>query len=187
MIGSAFCKEWVAADLLDPETGPEFDPITDTDRLWEVFCAINDAWALVERPHGNGVTPDASALRSSWREFVTLRIWQMPTYRGEYANALRVLDDLTTTFGDDALDKLLFESGLAYDKSGRMSGVAQRTHPNTRIGHAKHYVIDEFISVLVVAGGFRGIAGWNHKGFLGGSRFNRAARVVMPTRQGACT
>jgi hypothetical protein len=187
MIGSAFCKEWVAADLLDPGTEPEFDPHEDTERLWEVFCGINDAWALVERPHGTGVTADASALRSSWREFLTLRIRQTPSYQGEYVNALRVLHDLKTTFGDDALDKLLFESGLAYDGSGRMSGVAQRTHPNTRIGHAKHYVIDEFISVLVVAGGFRGIAGWNHKGFLGGSRFNRAARVVMPTSRRAHT
>ena len=66
-----------------------------------------------------------------------------------------------------------------------MAGVGASTHPNTRLGHAKHYVIDEFISVLVLAGGFRGLAGWNYKGFLGGSRFNRAARVVRPAAGGA--
>jgi hypothetical protein len=187
MIGSAFCKEWVPTDLLDRETGIEFDPVVDTERLWEVFCGINDTWALVRRPRGDGSAADASVLRSSWREFVSLRIQQTPSYAGEYANALRVLDDLASIYGDDALEKLLFESGLAYDKSGRMAGVGEKTHPNTRLGHAKHYVIDEFISVLVVAGGFRSIAGWNYKGFLGGSRFNRAARMVLPITRGAGT
>jgi hypothetical protein len=187
MIGSAFCKEWVPIDLLDLETSPEFDPVVDIERLWEVFRGINDTWTLVRRPRGDGSVADASALRSSWREFVSLRIHQTPSYAGEYANALRVLDDLASLYGDDALTKLLLESGLAYDKAGRMAGVGERTHPNTRLGHAKHYVIDEFISVLVVAGGFRGVAGWNYKGFLGGSRFNRAARVVLPANPGSGT
>jgi hypothetical protein len=184
MIGSTFCKEWVPTDPLDLAVDLEFDPLVDTERLWEVFCGINDAWALVHRPRGDGSVADASALRSSWREFVSLRIHETPSYAGEYANALRVLGDLTSLYGDEALAKLLFESGLAYDKSGRMAGVNEGSHPNTRLGHAKHYVIDEFISVLVVAGGFRDVAGWNYKGFLGGSRFNRAVRVVLPAIRG---
>jgi hypothetical protein len=187
MIGSAFCKEWVSPDLLDPENQPDLDKNIDLERLWELFCGINETWALVERPHGDRRVPDASVLRSSWREFVTLRIHQEPSYAGEYANALRVLDELDALYADKTLEKLLFGSGLAYDRSGRMAGVGERTHPNTRLGHTKHYVVDEFISVLVVAGGFRSMAGWNYKGFLGGSRFNRAARVVSPTGRGAPT
>ena len=84
MTGRAFCKEWVPPDLLDPSAAPRFDPVEGPERLWDVFSGINDAWGLVTRPHGDGTIPDASALRSSWREFIGLRLHQAPSYEGEY-------------------------------------------------------------------------------------------------------
>jgi hypothetical protein len=51
----------------------------------------------------------------------------------------------------------------------------------SRLRHAKVFVVDEFIRVQIVAGGFRGFGGrnraYNYNGFLRGTRYNRVQRV----------
>lgn len=104
-----------------------------------------------------------------------------PSYVAEYVNAIAVVDELIATHGEDeAFNKLFFDNGLAEHSL------------DTRLAHAKYFVVDEFIRVQVTAGGFKkfirpddeqrdGIRPdniVNYRGFIAGSRFNR----ILPVR-----
>lgn len=152
------------------ESAPRALTASEIAGLWEIFAAINETWELFHTRDPAHPVKDASNLRSTWLEFIGLRAdsGDSPSYVGEYDNALAVASRLKAKAGDQpvhiALKPLLFAPGDA----------------PTPLANAKHYVVDEFISVMVVASGFKEFGGRNYDGFLGGSRFNRVTRVVTP-------
>ena len=140
-------------------------------RLWPIFVQIGKQW-------GN-LAYDSAAIRSSWLEFLDAKTTKEPSYVGEYVNALNVMRELRKLYGEDeAYRRLFFDNGIP-------SG-----DPTTRVAHVKRFVVDEFIKMQVVAGGFRGFVRpddratgeiVNYNGFVGGSRFNRIRRVRSAT------
>lgn len=159
LIGGTVCHLEVAATLIDPED--KHLTALQKEQLWDIFVQIGEAWQNME---------DQSAeVKSSWLEFIVAKTEQQPSYVGEYANAIAVVQELEQMYGrEQAFQKLFFESGIPDGP------------PTTRIAHAKIYVIDEFIRVQIVAGGFKGFVkptALNYKGYIGGSRYNLQARV----------
>ena len=158
-IGGVICSQAVAATLLDHEDTEltEFTKVA----LWEIFVAIGRCW-------GN-LPDDSISEKSSWLEFVHAKTHDEPSYVGEYANAIAVVQELKAMYGDEQAFTLLFL------RNGIPAGA-----PTTRLAHAKRYVVDEFIRVQIVAGGFKGFGDphpLNYGGFIGGSRYNRLPRV----------
>lgn len=140
-----------------------------TNELWDLFHAIGEYW--------QNTTDNSAGQRSSWTEFVILRATQSPSYIAEYENALRVIAELKREFGDKAFLKLFEHKSEEKDK------------PQSRMDHAKKFVVDEFIRMQIVAGGFRGFGSdpegknraklrpLNYNGFVRGSRYNRLVQV----------
>jgi hypothetical protein len=141
----------------------------EMEQLWVLFHAIGEYW--------KNTTDDSAGQRSSWTEFVILRATQRPSYVTEYENALKVIAELQAEFGDDAFHTLFQHKLKEKDK------------PQTRLDHAKKFVVDEFIRMQIVAGGFRGFGSdtdgknraklrpLNYNGFVRGSRYNRLVQV----------
>lgn len=141
----------------------------EMEQLWELFHAIGEYW--------KNTTDNSAGQRSSWTEFVMLRATKRPSYVTEYENALKVIDELRAEFGDDAF-RTLFQHKLR-----------EKDKPLTRMDHAKKFVVDEFIRMQIVAGGFRGFGSdadgknraklrpLNYNGFVRGSRYNRLVQV----------
>ncbi|MGZ6992284.1 MAG: hypothetical protein ACXVKJ_14310, partial [Ilumatobacteraceae bacterium] len=108
------------------------------------------------------------------------------SYVAEYENALGVVEELVALYGKPAaFTKLFLDNGIPK--------VVANGYPvvnlDTRLAHAKHFVVDEFIRVQVVAGGFKQFIEpkptkvrpdyiVNYNGFVAGSRFNR----IIPVR-----
>ncbi len=159
------CSEPLAAGLIKSSARPLKED--ETEGLWRIFAAINDEWRLFHTRDPKHPVADASNLRSTWLEFVTLRAdsGNYPSYVGEYENALEMLRALESVDGADAVKTLLF---------------AEEPSPDTRLAHAKRYVVDEFITVMVIASGFKEFGARNYNGFIGGSRFNRATNICTP-------
>jgi hypothetical protein len=158
-IGGVICGQEVAATLLDHED----ETLTEESKraLWDLFVEIGRCW-------GN-LSDDSISVKSSWLEFVHAKTHDEPSYVGEYVNAIAVVQELIEMYGPEHAFTLLFL------RNGIPPGA-----PTTRLAHAKRYVVDEFIRVQVVAGGFRGFGGphpLNYNGFIGGSRYNRLPRV----------
>lgn len=132
----------------------------ERERLWQLFQEIGRCWKNVFR--------DSMNLRSSWLEFIEVKTSTPPSYVAEYSNAVLVADELIGLHEESAFERLFLDY-LPEDE------------PRTRLGHAKTYVVDEFMVVQVVAGGFRGFGGRKHaknyNGFVRGSRYNRLERV----------
>lgn len=168
----SYCDETVLPGLLPAPA----DNLTDDQRdaLWDLFQQIGRCWKNVRR--------DSANQRSSWLEFITVKCRGQQSYVGEYVNALRVVQDLIETHGLVHAYERLFLNHQFPD------GIKQP--PRTRLDHAKVYVVNEFIGVQVVAGGFRGFGGpnraYNYNGFVRGSRYNRTRRVraYRPTQEG---
>ena len=158
MIGGTVSRDPIAANLIDPEA----QNLTDADRqvLWRLFVEIGRCWGNLEHDSAGG--------KSSWLEFIEAKTQSPPSYVGEYRNAVTVLQELEAMYGaDTAYDFLLLRSGIP-------SGP-----PLTRIAHLKRYVVDEFIRVQIVGGGFKGFAkpaSVNYNGYINGSRYNLLQR-----------
>lgn len=159
LIGGTVCHLTIPATLIDPEA--RLLSFRERERLWEIFTEIGKAWKNLE--------DDSLTVRSSWLEFIHAKTMQQPSYAGEYANAIAVIQELERIYGrEQAFHKLFFENGIPDGP------------PTTRVAHAKVYVIDEFIRMQVVAGGFKGFikpSAKNYKGYVGGSRYNLEPRV----------
>lgn len=164
MIGGSICKEPLSASLIFAE-GQHLTH-QNKEALWELFEAIGKNWA--------NTLYDSDNQRSSWYEMLRAKTDNAPNYSGEYVNALYVLNELYEMYGkEEAYKKLFFESGI--DNSAP---------PTTRLAHCKIFVVNEFIRMQVMAGGFKswgtkygGERAKNYHGFLGGSRYNRISRV----------
>lgn len=141
----------------------------EMEQLWELFHAIGTYW--------ENTSDDSAGQRSSWTEFVILRAAERPSYIAEYESALKVIAELQAEFDADAFPTLFQHKLKAKDPC------------RTRMDHAKRFVVDEFIRMQIVAGGFRGFGSdadgtnrknrrpLNYNGFVRGSRYNRFVQV----------
>jgi hypothetical protein len=176
-IGGAISQGKVDATLIDPED--QILTVAARDKLWEIFVEIGRAW--------DNVPDDSAGLRSSWLEFIEAKTQKQPSYVGEYANAVSVVQELVELYGrEKAFAQLFFVTG------------AGDGPPLTRLAHVKKYVVNEFIRVQITASGFRGFADeemtkdsifsphrpLNYAGFIRGSRYNERpqARLYDPRK-----
>ena len=155
LIGGPFCADQIGPGMIVGEG----QRLTDDERdgLWRLFQQIGRTWDCAKH--------DSLEVRSSWLEFVEAKSTVSPSYTGEYSNAVLVCDELVDVHGDDAYQRLFFGNGIPPGP------------PMTRLAHTKRFVVDEFMSVQIVASGFKSFGDLNYKGFVGGSRFNIQARV----------
>jgi len=174
LISRAYYTEPLPASLIYSE--PRALAASEIDALWEIFTAINRAWSLFHTRDPAHPVLDASNLRSTWLEFVRLRAesTSQPSYVGEYENAIRVVAALRAEGDGDPFERLFFDRDLV----GASPNAHEAAPMSTRAAHAKDYVVDEFISVMVIASGFKEFGGRNYNGFLGGSRFNRVTKIA---------
>ncbi len=168
LIGGATCAQPLRPTLLPAD--PRHPTQNEIDGLWRAFAAIGEAW--------QNTVHDSDGLRSSWLDFLIQKCTTRPSYIAEYVSALAVFDELIAVYGESsAFSTLFFESGV--------DNVAP---PLTRLAHAKQYVINEFIRVQIVVGGFKNFITpepsdlrpdeiVNHRGFIAGSRYNRVKPV----------
>jgi hypothetical protein len=133
------------------------------ESLWEIFCAIPDHW---------GIKYDVILIRSRWLDMLEARCSGEPNYLPEYAHASQVFDALFAKLGD--------KKQAAFRIYGTL--VTDRVQADTRMKHAKFYVVNDFIRCFIASGGFRAFVAnaRNHAGFMGGSRF----REWPPVRTG---
>ena len=159
LIGGTICHDQVLATRIDHED--KLLSIQERDELWKIFVEIGRCW--------QNLPDDSASVKSSWLEFIQAKTENEPSYAGEYANAIAVVQELVGMYRrEDAFKRLFLENGIPDGP------------PMTRLAHAKRYVVDEFIRVQVVAGGFKGFVesgSLNYKGYVGGSRYNRTPRV----------
>lgn len=164
-------------------------PLQQSERevLWTIATAIYETWQL-DSTDKDPFAHHVSHLYSTWCEHVNLRAQpsaqsRLPSYVGEYENAINIATDLMAVDPAAkpaaALQRLLF----ARPKSSGTSPTSAGIRLDTPLLHAKRYVVDEFITVLIVGGGFRQFAGWNYNGFIGGSRFDQVNAIVQPLDQ----
>ena len=168
LIGGTICHDLVPATRIDHED--KLLSRQERDELWKVFVEIGHCW--------RNLPDDSASVKSSWLEFIGAKTENEPSYTGEYTNAVSVVQELVGMYGrEEAFRRLFLENGIPDGP------------PTTRLAHAKRYVVDEFIRVQVVAGGFKGFiapGSLNYKGYVGGSRYNRTPRVrdFEPTTEG---
>ncbi len=184
MIGGDVCKQPLAGQLLAAE--PRKLTRAEIDGLWRIFVAIGTVW--------KNTVYDSAGLKSSWLEFLTAKTMTRPSYVSEYVNALEVVAELIKIYGETvAFENLFLDNGGPLDSNGvpLSKPLFKDNVPfklDTRLAHAKHFVVDEFIRVQVVAGGFKNFIQpheaeirpenvVNYNGFLAGSRFNRIKPV----------
>ena len=160
MIGGPICKGAVEPTFIDHED----TTLTAGQReaLWEIFVEIGRCWGNLDE--------GSTSVHSSWSEFIEAKTKSPPSYVGEYASAVQCVQELVQLHGkEEGYALLLLHNGIPAGP------------PLTRLAHAKKYVIDEFIRVQIVAGGFKGFvtpSPVNYHGYVGGSRYNRLPRVV---------
>lgn len=167
-IGGEVCRQKLASQLLPAE--PRELTRAEIDGLRRIFVAIGTVW--------RNTVHDSAGLESSWLEFLGQKTRIQPSYVAEYTNALRVVDELDS----------LYDASVVFEKFFLHHGIPAGSL-DTRLAHAKHFVVDEFIRVQIVAGGFKNFiqphpaAGIrpdnivNYNGFIAGSRFNRIKPV----------
>ena len=165
-------------DLLKGEARP-LSP-EDLERLWEILAAINANWRLFWDEDEDPKDHSLLRMRSSWREFVHLRSDPpgpnpQPSYAAEYANAITVVDALKSA-DPDAVWDILFSVGTP----GAQPPSAGAAVTAAQLLHAKRFVIDEFMTVLVTTGGFKAFGGRNTHGYMAGSRTSRTVRISAP-------
>ncbi len=167
LIGGDFSSEPLAAKLLPSEPRELTD--AEVQSLWRIFVEIGTAW--------DNIVHDSAGLKSSWLEFLGAKTTRRPSYVAEYVNAIQVIDDLIE-HEDEPFHKLFFDNGLS---CGAL---------DTRLAHTKNFVVDEFIKVQIVAGGFKSFVEpdeppairpdnvSNHRAFIAASRYSR----ILPVR-----
>lgn len=169
IIGGPRCNELIEERFIESDGNQLTD--SELEILWGLFVQIGRYW--------DNATSDSSILKSSWLEFIEAKTTEprtkedLPSYAGEYRNALIVFAEMQEYYGNDSdeLRKMFFT---------KTEEVEQKTDlENKRLGHAKTFVVNEFIKVYVVSGGFKSFAGKNYNGFIKGSRFNEEAPVSV--------
>jgi hypothetical protein len=173
IFGGEICKQPLASRLLLAE--PRELTRAEIDGLWRIFVAIGTTW--------ENTAHDSAGLKSSWLEFVKEKTIRRPSFVAEYVNALEVMDELDHIYGNVAFPRLFLDNGIPLDRHGAPASL------DTRLAHAKHFVVDEFIRVQIIAGGFKNFIRpdsteirpdniVNYNGFIAGSRYN----LIKPVR-----
>jgi hypothetical protein len=148
MIGGEVCSQPLAWQLLSTE--PRALTRAEIDGLCRIFVAIGQTW--------NNTVHDSAGLKSSWLEFVAEKTLVRPSYVAEYVNALEAVEELIALYGEpSAFQKLFLDNGIPPNSLHLRldSGILPPYSLDTRLAHAKYFVVDEFIRVQVVAGGFK--------------------------------
>ena len=170
MIGGTICHEIISAEFLFAEG--QYLSHQNKEILWELFEAIGNNWSNTHY-HSNNQ-------RSSWYEMIRVKTENAPNYTGEYINAVCVINELKEIYGEkEAFKKLFFQSKINHNDL-----------PTTRLAHCKIYVVNEFIRMQVMAGGFKswgtkfgGEKARNYHGFMAGTRYNRIPKVRNYTQK----
>jgi hypothetical protein len=155
------CNEVIPAGLIQSEN--QLLSAAQKEVLWHLFEQIGVVWDNLEYGSSN--------LKSSWLEMLAAKTNVSPSYTGEYINATYVLQELIALNGDEAYARLFL-------------GYSQPPGPaTTRLAHAKTFVANEFITMQVMASGFKHFGGKNYHGYVKGSRYNRIdlVRVYKPS------
>jgi hypothetical protein len=115
---------------------------------------------------------------------IKVKTQQQPSYSAEYNNAILVIEELTQLYGEEnAYQELFFNYKIP--QSQPENGVEKpRIILTTQLAHTKYYVVNEFIRMQVLSGGFKHfggqsntsgevikVKGVNYKGFVKGSRY----------------
>jgi len=150
-------------EAIDPKMiVPSGDALTEWQMatLWAMFVAIPPHWKL-DFP--------INLLHSRWLDMIEAQSAGNSDYRGEYANAASVYDAMVKALGENEAIELLYGKTI----------VTKPEDAKTRLGHAKYFVVNDFIRCFVATGGFRGFVpkARNYTGFMGGSRFREWAPV----------
>lgn len=158
------CNEVIPAGLIPSEN--QILTVAQKDFLWQLFVQIGQVW--------ENVAYESSNLKSSWLEMIEAKTTVSPSYVGEYINATYVLQELIRLNTAEEAYRRLF---LVYKQP--------LGPPTTRLAHAKTYVVNEFISMQVMASGFKHFGGKNYHGYVKGSRYSRQdlVRVYKPVPQ----
>lgn len=148
MIGDHISKEAIGENIIEAQVQSLNDDANNV--LWSLFIWIGKIWME---------SSDASSFKPQWEEFVRLRIEKSPSYAGEYQNACDVINELIVLYGEkEAYFKLLMDNEIGDEGK------------NTRLGHTKQYVANEFIKVFLTVGGFKEYGARNYNSFIGGPR-----------------
>jgi hypothetical protein len=155
------CNQVIPAGLIQSEN--QILSVPQREFLWKLFVQIGKVWENVEY--------ESSNLKSSWLEMIAAKTNVSPTYVGEYINETYVIHELIDLNGEDDAYRKLF---LEYKQPPGP--------PVTRIAHAKTFVVNEFITMQVMASGFKHFGGKNYHGYVKGSRYSRQdlVRVYKP-------
>lgn len=122
----------------------------EIEGLWEVFVAISTLWGSSEL--------NPLHQRSQWLEFIEVRTTQPPSYVEEYRSALSVIEELKSLHPQDAWNRLMLQHGAPAALTNRLA-------------HARKFVVEEFIRVWLLTGGFKAYGAGNYNGYISGSRF----------------
>ena len=211
LIGGEVCKQGLASQLLSAE--PRKLTRAEIDGLWRIFVAIGTVWkntvhdsAGLKSSWLEFLSAKATIRPSYVAEYVNALevVEELIRMYGE----TDAFENLFLADGNTVVKK-----GIAPEKPrGKPVGEDRHDMPtaqdapttkhdvpktkdavpvklDTRLAHAKHFVVDEFIRVQIVAGGFKNFIRphetdirpeniVNYNGFIAGSRFNR----IKPAR-----
>ena len=152
MLLGEICNESIAPGLIQSET--QLLTVAQREFLWKLFIQIGHVWENVDY--------ESSNLKSSWLEMVSAKTNVSPSYTGEYINATYVVHELITLNGEEHAYRQLF---LEYKQPPGP--------PMNRLAHAKTFVVNEFITMQVMASGFKHFGGKNYHGYVKGSRYSK--------------
>lgn len=133
---------------------------------------INLLWSLVERIEATWFAqPRANSIKPQWLDYLQASVVAPPSLLGEYENAVSVYKEVSASTPERVSELLFLRPTPALSTT------------NTRLDHAKRFVIDRFIRCYVMLGGFQEFGGRNYNGYMAGSRFADTAPVRVGRRQ----
>jgi hypothetical protein len=153
----------------------------ELEKLWEICREINKNWLLFCSDDGQPCEHTLNQLHSAWLEFVQLRAnpehnYQGLSYIAEYESAIDVIAQLKKSDPENAFN-LVFSVNAWVPDNPTLDGGNITDDP---LWHAKKFVVDEFMTVMIVSGGFKHFGGKNYNGYMAGSRFNRTVSITAP-------
>jgi len=174
-LGGKLSQTTITANLMFSE--PCTLSASQIEKLWQIFAHIGEHWKDVYNESKN--------LKSAWLEMIKVKTEQQPSYSAEYKNAILVIEELIQLYGaQEAYQKLFFSYKVPHNQP---ENETEKPHAilTTLLAHTKYYVVDEFIRMQVLSGGFKHfggqsktsgevikVKGVNYKGYVKGSRYN---------------
>ncbi len=149
MIGGNISKEKIGISLI--QSYPKDLEEHEFDILWKLLNDIITSYNFSLEPE---------EIYGQWIEFIKLKSNHTNSYYEEYKSAIAVLAELEDLYAKDAINKLIFENNINPEED-----------KDTRLYHCKSFVIDEFIKLILVSGGFRDFEVKNTNGYIYKSRF----------------